>query len=200
MLSLALAAAVAAQAPVIAPVPPVPQPLIVTEPAPPCCVLRALTPVFLSIDEPLASDKAVIGQYFKLSLRQPLEIGGGITIPAGTTGAGQVVHAGKSRAMGKAGELVLAARHLDFGSTRIPLRSLRYGSGQGKDNAETAAIVGLAVSALITPFITGGEVRIPAGAEVWAKVAADIAVAPVLPATQAAATKVSTQDPAKGVN
>jgi hypothetical protein len=197
MLSIALAAAMAAEAPVIAPVPPAPQPLIITEPAPPCCMLRALTPVFLNIDEPLASDKAVIGQYFKLSLRQPLEMGGGVTIPAGTTGAGQVVHAGKSRAMGKAGELVLAARHIDFGDTRIPLRSLRYGSGQGKDNAQTAAIVGIAVSALITPFITGGEVRIPAGTEVWAKVAGDVTVAAAVPAAEVAATNVSTQVPPK---
>ena len=183
MLSIALAAAVAAQAPVIAPTLPAPQPLAVAEPAPPCCVLRAMTPVFLSIDEPLESDKTAIGQYFKLSLRQPLEIGGGITIPAGTNGTGQVIHAAKSRAMGKAGELVLAARHLDFDGRRISLRSLRYGSGQGKDNAQTAAIVGIAVSALITPFITGGEVRIPAGTDVWAKVAVDvsfpIATAPV---------------------
>jgi hypothetical protein len=146
-------------------------------------VLRALTPVFLKIDESVDSDKAAIGQYFKLTLRQPLELGGGISIPAGTSGAGQVVHAAKSRAMGKAGELVLAARHLDFDGKRITLRSLRYGSGQGKDNAQTAAIVGIAVSALIAPFITGGEVRIPAGTEVWAKVAADVsfptATAPV---------------------
>ncbi|HVL29757.1 MAG TPA: hypothetical protein VM326_03460 [Sphingomicrobium sp.] len=200
MLSIALAVALAAQAPVIVPEPPSDDPLIVAEPPPPCCLLRALTPVFLNVDEPLASDEAAIGQYFKLSLRQPLEIAAGVTIPAGTTGAGQVVHAAKSRAMGKAGELVLAARHLDFAGVRIPLRSLRYGSGQGKDNAETAAIVGIAVSALITPFITGGEVRIPAGTEVWAKVAADVAIPPSAAVPEAAAVPDPTQVPAKGVN
>ncbi len=192
MLSLALAAAVAAQAPGIAPVPPALQPLIVTEPAAPCCTLRALTPVFLTIDEPLASAQAAIGQYFKLSLRQPLEMGGGVTIPAGTTGAGQVVHAGKSRAMGKAGELVLAARYLDYQGTRIPLRSLRYGKGQGKDNVETTMWVGLAVSALVTPFITGGEVRIPAGADVWAKVASDVTFPAAASALQAPALIIPT--------
>ena len=198
MLNIALAT-LAAQAPAVEPLLPVaPAPLVIVAPAVPCCTLRALTPVFLTVDEPLDSDKSAIGQYFKITLRQPLEIAAGVTIPAGTVGSGQVVHAAKSRAMGKAGELVLAARHLDFQGTRIPLRSLRYGRGQGKDNAETAAIVGVAVSALITPFITGGEVRIPAGTDVWAKVAADVALPtpPATPAIPAAPTEAST----KGVN
>src|SRR5688572_1845830 len=139
---------------VIAPASP---PVILVPPAPPappaCCVLAKMTPVFLKIDEPLDSDKSKIGQRFKLSLAHPLEIAKGVTIPAGTTGSGDVVHASKSRAMGKAGELVLAARYLDYQGTRIPLRSLRYGKGQGKDNVETTMWVGLAVSGLITPFI-----------------------------------------------
>jgi hypothetical protein len=181
MPSLALAALLAAQAS-----PPASTPQFVADPAPAsiaplpppaagCCLLRALTPLLLRIDEPVESDKAAAGQYFKLSLREPLRVSDQLIIPAGTTGSGQVVHAAKSRAMGKAGELVLAARFLDFQGQRIPLRSLRYGSGQGKDNIDTAAIVGIAVSAVITPFITGGEVRVPAGADVWAKVAADVA-------------------------
>jgi len=162
-------------------------------------VLAKLTPVFLTIDEPVESDKAKIGQSFRLKLAQPLSLAGGIDIPAGTLGAGQVVHAAKSRAMGKAGELVLAARYLDYQGLRIPLRSLRYGKGQGKDDAETAAIVGIAVSALITPFITGGEVRIPAGTDVWAKTAADVSFPPHPPA-QSVPTQVPSQNPAQGVN
>lgn len=173
-----------------------------------CCVLAKMTPVFLTIDEPLDSDKAAIGQHFKLSLTHPLELAGGVTIPAGTRGGGEVVHASKSRAMGKAGELVLAARYLDYQGIRIPLRSLRYGKGQGKDNVETAMWVGLAVSAFITPFITGGEVRIPAGADVWAKVAADVSFPRPAPQPVAAPTETSTQPstevpsqvPTQGVN
>lgn len=179
MLSEALAALLVAQATTPASAPPsvTTPPAAVAAPAQvpvACCLLRALTPVLLRIDEPVESDKAAIGQYFKLSLREPLRVTDQLTIPAGTSGSGQVVHAAKSRAMGKAGELVLAARFIDYQGKRIPLRSLRYGSGQGKDNVGTAVIVGYAVSALITPFITGGEVRVPAGAEVWAKVAADV--------------------------
>ena len=202
MLSIAFAALLAAEAPapdaaaqpVASQVPVVAAPA--TEP-PPCCQLHALTPVLLTIDEPMESDKAAIGQYFKLSLREPLRIAGDLVIPAGTTGSGQVVHAAKSRAMGKAGEMVLAARFLDYQGTRIPLRSLRYGSGQGKDNVGTAAIVGFAVSPLITPFITGGEVRIPAGTEVWARVAADVSLPTASLPVPAVSTEIPTQDQTK---
>lgn len=153
-------------------------PVAVSEAAPAtCCVLGKLTPVVLAIAEPIESDKATIGQRFAIQLAEPLTVGSGLVIPAGTNGVGEVVHAAKSRAMGKAGELLLAARYLDWNGTRIPLRSLRFGKPQGQDNATTAAIVGIAVSSLISPFITGGEVRIPAGASAWAKVAEDIGFA-----------------------
>ncbi len=95
--------------------------------------------------------------------------------------------------MGKAGELILAARYLEYQGTRIPLRSLRYGQGRGKDNVGTAAVVGFAVSPIITPFITGGEVRVPAGAEALAKVAADTKIDHAKlsqPAAQAASISV----------
>lgn len=206
MLAFSIAAMFAAQSLAADPIQPaaVP-PLLVVSPPISCCVLRALTPVYLTIDEPLESDKARIGQPFKLSLRQPLEVASGFVIPAGTTGGGQVVHAAKSRAMGKAGELVLAARYLDYQGVRIPLRSLRYGKGQGKDNVDTAVIVGFAVSAVIAPFITGGEVRVPAGAEVWAKVAADATFAAPAGVSPAAAPPATTNEipvavPSKGVS
>lgn len=190
MLSIVVATMVAAQTPAVSPVEPVaPTPLVIQTLPPPCCLLPALTPVYLTIDEPLESDRVQIGQHFKLSLRQPLELAPGFTIPAGTSGGGQVVHAAKSRAMGKAGELLLAARYLDYQGIRIPLRSLRYGKGQGKDNVDTAVIVGLAVSAVVTPFITGGEVRIPGGTEVWAKVAGDVSFLPTAFEPQAASTE-----------
>lgn len=147
-----------------------------------CCTLAKLTPVLLTIDEPVDSDKAQIGQSFALRLAEPLTIGDGLVIPAGTKGIGEVIHAAKSRAMGKPGELLLAARYLDWNGTRVPLRSFKFGKPQGQDNATTAAIVGIAVSALITPFITGGEVRIPAGADAWAKVGADVTVPKPAPA------------------
>jgi hypothetical protein len=195
MPSFALAAALAAQVLVPVPQPATAPPLIVPAlPPTPCCVLPALTPVLLSLDEAMESDKAKIGQYFRISLREPVRLSDSLVIPAGTTGSGQVVHAAKSRAMGKAGELVLAARFLDYQGRRIPLRSLRYGKGQGKDNVDTAVIVGVAVSALITPFITGGEVRIPAGTELWAKIASQVDFA-----AAAASAPIANPEPTEGV-
>jgi hypothetical protein len=142
--------------------------------AAPCCTLAKLTPLALTIKEPLDSDKARIGQSFALRLAEPVTLAEGFTIPAGVEGVGEVIHAAKSRAMGKPGELVLAARYLDWNGTRIPLRSFRFGKQRGQDNVTKAAVVGAVVSVWISTFITGGEVRVPAGADAWAKVAADI--------------------------
>ena len=65
-------------------------------------------------------------------------------VPAGTPGVGEVVHAERARFGGKAGELILAARYLDFQGTRIPLRTLRFGAQQGRDNSGTINIGNMA--------------------------------------------------------
>ena len=166
------------------PAPPAPLPSVSAPTAVPCCTLAKLTPVYLTVEEALASDKSTIGQSFVITLSRPVQISDGVVIPAGTRGVGEVVHAAKSRAMGKPGELLLAARYLDWNGTRIPLRSFKIGRPQGEDNADTAMFVGLAVGAVLSPFITGGEVRIPAGAGSWAKVAADVPIpAAAMPTT-----------------
>lgn len=170
MLSLLFAAALAAQA---APV--VDQP-IATPPAPTlpiaaCCVIKAMTPVQLAITNPIASNAVTPGQFFAITLSQPILLDGGRSIPAGTPGQGEVVHASRSGMAGKAGELVLAARYLDFQGIRIPLRSMRFGS-VGKDQTGLAFAATTAIG-LIGMVITGGEVRVPAGALAVAKISAD---------------------------
>lgn len=157
----------------------------------PCCRVAKLTPVSLAIKDALASDTARIGQVFALRLAEPIDLGGGQVIPAGIEGAGEVVHAAKSRAMGKPGELLLAARYLEWNGTRIPLRSFRFGRPQGTDNVGAAVAASFA-SALFVPFITGGEVRIPAGANAWAKVAEEL----TFPAPARAPSKDNNQEEA----
>lgn len=142
-----------------------------------CCTLAKLTPVYLTVTQPVESDKATIGQSFTFKLSHAVSVGDGLIIPAGTPGVGEVIHAAKSRAMGKAGELILAARYLDWNGTRIPLRSFKFGNPFGQDNSDTAMVVGIAVG-IAAPFITGGEVRVAAGTDAWAKVAADVTFAP----------------------
>lgn len=153
--------------------PPDPAPAV-----PDCCVIKALTPVRLAITLPIASDTASTGQLFAFTLSAPILLDGGHSIPAGTPGQGEVVHAAHSGMAGKAGELVLAARFLDFQGSRIPLRSMRFGNA-GKDKTGTANAIAIG-TAVVAPLagvfalaITGGEVRIPAGAIADAKISAD---------------------------
>ena len=177
MFSVLFAAFAAAQA-----VPVAEQPLVASPPAVvpvfPCCTIKALAPVRLAVSNAIASNTVSTGQTFAFVLAEPILLESGHSIPAGTPGQGEIVHAAHSGMAGKAGELVLAARYLDYNGTRIPLRSMRFGK-VGKDQTGTANAVAMG-AALVAPVagifalaITGGEVRIPAGAIAEAKISAD---------------------------
>lgn len=127
-------------------------------------------PIVVEIATPLSSKTGVNDQYFAIRLAEDVVIDGRVVVPAGTTGQGQIVHAAKARAMGKAGELILAARRIDCGSVAIPLRTLRL-SGTGVSNVGGAMVASLAV-----PFagvlVSGGNLEVPVGQRATAKVAA----------------------------
>jgi hypothetical protein len=169
------------QAPAPAPADATPAPAAAS---PACCTIPAMTLVDIEIAETLGSKASHQGDHFAFRLAEPIVVDGQVLAPAGTPGVGEVVHAARARAMGKAGELILAARYLDLGAVRIPLRTFRYGRSQGKDSSQTVGI-GTAVAGAFIPgaafaafLIAGGEVRIPAGTRATAKVAAATAVAP----------------------
>lgn len=177
MLSVLFAAVAVAQAAPVADQPVI-SPPVEAVPVVPCCTIKALTPVRIAITSPLASNTVSTGQLFAFTLAEPILLDGGRSIPAGTPGQGEIVHAAHSGMAGKAGELVLAARYLDYQGIRIPLRSMRFGKG-GKDQTGTANAIMIGTS-VVAPLagvfalaITGGEVRIPAGAIAEAKISAD---------------------------
>lgn len=124
------------------------------------------------------------GDRFAIRLAEPLIVDGQVLIPAGTAGIGEVVHSAKSGAGGKGGELILAARYLELGSIRIPLRSFRYGRSQGSDSSKTINTMNVAAAAFVPAlaiaglFITGGNVDIPAGTRANAQTAQEMALAP----------------------
>lgn len=157
-----------------------------------CCIIKALTPVRLAITSPISSNAITPGQLFAITLSEPILLDGGRSIPAGTPGQGEVVHAARSGMAGKPGELVLAARYLDYQGVRIPLRSMRFG-GAGKDQTNLAFAATTAVG-LFGMVITGGEVRVLAGSPADAKISTDIRIDPALlaaPATPPASSSTS---------
>jgi hypothetical protein len=155
-------------------------------PAPaPCCTVPARTPVAIEITDTVNSKANHSRDAFAFRLAEPLTVDGRVVAPAGTPGVGEVVHAARARAMGKAGELILAARYLQLGETRIALRSLRIGRQQGRDSSGTLTTMNVIAAgtvpalSLVAFVIAGGEVNVPAGTRAEAQIAAEIVLAPV---------------------
>ncbi len=174
--------------------------------------IAKLTPVTIEILDPLGSKTSASLDHYRISLVEPIMVDGVEIIPAGTTGMGEVVHTKKAGGMGAAGELVLAARYLDFGGRQLRLRSmelLETAEGKSRTNSVNALNAASAASpipiGLIGYFITGGNIDIPAGALASAKIAAEFVVdlprgaAPVT-AVEAAPVEESVADPEGGTD
>ncbi|HRO26692.1 MAG TPA: hypothetical protein PLD19_04560 [Luteimonas sp.] len=150
-----------------------------TEPAQSCCTLTAGTTVVLEIVDSLDASLLKRGDRFRIALAEPVELDGVTHLPAGTPGEGEVVHAERPRAGGKAAELIIAARHLDADGHRIALRGLKFGE-RGRDQSEAAialAAGAVSVAAPIAPlamFIRGGKLIVDAGSRVTARIAQDV--------------------------
>lgn len=144
--------------------------------------IPALTPVRLEIQSAISSKTAKMGEMFAIRLASPIIVDGQVIVPEGVTGQGEIVHAAKARAAGKAGELILAARYLDWNGTRIALRTFRYGPEVGESRVGEAIAVGAVVAAPIALFVAGGEKIVPAGTLATAKVAQAVSLSSVKPA------------------
>lgn len=145
--------------------------------------MPALTPVKIELMATLGSKISTSGESFQIRLAQPILVEGKVAIPAGTPGAGEVVHAKKSGGGGAAGELVLAARYLDFAGRRLRLRSMNFAQN-GRSNTDTANAVALAGAASPLPIglvgflITGRQITVPQGTIADAKTAEAFTVQP----------------------
>jgi hypothetical protein len=132
-------------------------------------------PIDIEVVDPLSSKTSVHGDHFAIKLGNPIIIDGHAVVPAGTAGVGEVIDGAKARAMGKAGELIIAARTLDDNGITIPLGHFHFAEA-GQDRSGTAAVVAIAVAPVVSLFIVGGEVMVPSGTHATAKVAQDIDV------------------------
>lgn len=160
----------------------------VTE-APTSVLLRvpALTPVSILLDEEIASNRNRNGDRFRIVVADEVRVGEVVVIPAGSIGEGEVVHAAKSGAGGKAGELILAARFVRVGDTEIKLRSMVIG-GTGRDRTQTSLNVSIAAG-VFGMLVRGGAMVVPAGTLATARTAADLD----LPATESTAPPAEAQ-------
>jgi len=155
----------------------------------PCCALPDGSPVQLEVVGPISSKTALRGQTFALRLAQPLRTAEGVLLPAGTAGAGEVIHAERSRGGGKAGELILAARYLQGPDGPIKLRGMKLG---GSGNDKTGAAMGASLILPLGGFVRGSEIEIPAGTPASAKLAGAIRLPPIPAAAADAAPNMDT--------
>lgn len=155
-------------------------------------------PVSFEFAAQLDSKTSKIDATFPIRLTDPIMLGDAVVVPAGTMGEGQVVHAAKAGWGGKAGELIVAARYIDFNGTRIPLRRFRMGElSVGEDRRGGAIAASVLVSPLLGFFIDGGEKTILIGTRANAIVSADteIAAAPVVVPASAATMPSAAETP-----
>lgn len=138
-----------------------------------CCHVPANTVVDLEILDLLNSSRHKRGDKFRLRVVTPVMVQGRTLIAAGTLGVGEIVHAAPARGGGAPGELLIAARSLDFAGHPAPLRGLKLGLAGG-DNSGMALGVSFAAGPFAM-FIRGHEVEIPAGTRVNARLAQDLA-------------------------
>lgn len=147
------------------------------------------TVVAIALAEQLTSKDRTRGQKFAIQLAAPITVDGRIVAAAGASGQGEVVYAEAAKGGGAPGKLVLAARYIDVGQVRVPLKAFQLASSG--ENEFTKMYV---ASQLIGPavmFMNGQEVVYPAGVRANAKVAQDVVFptppdAPPPPAPQAA--------------
>jgi len=149
-----------------------------TAPAPvaQCCAIPSLTTVELEFVDAASSRTAKSGDIIKIRLAEPLTVDGRIIVPAGTTGAAEVIQASKARMMGKAGELTMAARYLEMEGVRIPLKRFQFGRSSGRSNT-TETMIATALIGLPGMLISGGNIDVAPGARANAVVARETFIA-----------------------
>lgn len=154
-------------------------------------IVPADTPVWLETVQPLSSAALKRGDAFALRVAEPVVVDGVVVVPAGAACHGEVIHADRSRGGGKPGELLLAARYIEHGGRRIPLRGFRL-SGAGRE--KTGAALGAAlVVGPFAMFVRGGQIEIPVGARAQARFteALDLLSAPAVASAAPAPASVS---------
>jgi len=152
-------------------------------------VLKAGTPVLLTLSETIDSATHERGAKFAFTVAVPVTIDGVTLIPAGARAEGEVVHSDKPGMFGKPAELTLTSRAVVLDDRRIHLRGLVLAeSGHSRENAANGAqltadvlhdleiLSGAASGAYgiaLAAFVQGKRIVVPAGTELVARVAND---------------------------
>jgi len=148
--------------------------------------------VLVELTEPVGTKGRKPGDHFGLKLSEPLVVGDRVIIPAGAAGQGEIIDVGRPGMSGKPAKLILAARYVETGGTRVALHAFRLG-GMGESHTDAAVALGVVpYVGIFALAVTGGDLNYPAGARARAKILADVMVPPPDPAATPTAHSTGT--------
>ena len=136
-------------------------------------VLRTGTQIQLKMEEQLttAGKKLRVGQHFRLSVIEPVTVGGQIVIPAGSPAMGEVTEVRNKGMWGKSGHLTASLLHVSINGRQIRLS----GTFDDKGVTGTAGVVAaVAFVPVVGFFTTGTSAKIVAGSQVKGFIGEDV--------------------------
>jgi hypothetical protein len=134
--------------------------------------------VLVELSETVGTKGRKPGDHFTLRLAEPLIVGDRVVIPAGATGVGEIIDVARPGMAGRPAKLILAARYIETGGTRVTLHAFQLG-GMGVSRKDAAAALSFApYVGVFALAVTGGDLEYPAGARARAKILADVVLPP----------------------
>ncbi len=139
-------------------------------------VLRAGTPISLTMAEEITTKKklAKVGQRFQLEVSAPIEVNGVVVVPSGTPAWGELVSVRNKGMWGKSGKLEAKLLYARVNGRQIRLS----GTFDDKGVTGTAAVVGaIALIPIAGFFTTGTSAVLPMGGPVKGFIDEDVELA-----------------------
>jgi len=164
-------------------------------------ILRTGTEIQLKLEEPLTTEgkKLRVGQHFRLSVIEPVSVGGQVIIPVGSPAMGEVTEVRNKGMWGKSGHLTASLLSVSVNGRQIRLS----GTFDDKGVTGTAGVVAaVAFVPVVGFFTTGTSARVAAGSQVKGFIGEDVPLvfaeaAPVQAMTVPVAAAVSTSPAAQ---
>lgn len=136
--------------------------------------LKAGTPVFLELTEPISSETHNTGSEVNLAVARDVQVDGVTVISKNTPATGQIIMSEQAGSVGSSGKISLSVdRTQDVTGQNVTLRSQM--SSEGKDKEGASIALGVICCPLFL-LVEGDEAAYPAGAEVKSYVAVDVEV------------------------
>lgn len=136
-------------------------------------ILRTGTEIQLKMEEPLTTEgkKLRVGQHFRLSVLEPVTVGGQIVIPVGAPAMGEITEVRNKGMWGKSGHLTASLLHVSVNGRQIRLS----GTFDDKGVTGTAGVVAaVAFVPVVGFFTTGTSARIASGSQVKGFIGEDV--------------------------